>query len=307
MTQILSCITRDYVLQVSDRRLVHEKDGTLAIYEDCESKADDQTKAIVINRTMIFAYMGWAKIEGQNTNEWFATVIKPFVDADQLHKGIFEVAHRATTFFKSQRYPQEKKYHAFIGVGWKRRRRDGRIIPAAVQITNAYDNQAQLLPRARCDFVVQEFALRHLRGGIKILEAGGYVNKARRLTLAQYLKWSYDLRAPLHALHSAKVLAKEIRNLSDKLRGEDQRSVSPVGKNLLVICLPKVAALSSLVPVLGPPDGRSFSTLYVLAEGTEQIQKSATIVQKGLPLGITDITLEIPLPADGSDPYADWR
>jgi hypothetical protein len=154
VTQILSCITRDYVLQVSDRRLTHEKDGTLGIYEDCESKADDQTKAIVVNGTMIFAYMGWAKIEKQNTNEWFATVIKPFVDADQLREGIFEVARRATTFFKSLPHPQEQKRHAFIGVGWKQRRRDGRLVPAAVQITNAYDNQAQLLPSAMSNFVV---------------------------------------------------------------------------------------------------------------------------------------------------------
>ena len=101
MTQILSCITRNYVLQVSDRRLTRRlPDNALAIYEDCESKADDQTKAIVVNGTMMFAHMGWAKIEGQNTNEWFATVIKPFVDADQLHKGIFEVARRATAYFE---------------------------------------------------------------------------------------------------------------------------------------------------------------------------------------------------------------
>jgi hypothetical protein len=51
VTQILSCLTRDYVLQVSDRRLTYLcRDGTLKLDED------DQTKAIVVNRALIFAY-----------------------------------------------------------------------------------------------------------------------------------------------------------------------------------------------------------------------------------------------------------
>jgi hypothetical protein len=113
----------------------------LAIYHDCDSRADDQTKAIVVNRTMIFAYMGWAKIERKNTNEWFATVIKPFVDADELNKGIAEVARRATVYFKKAhdlKDPPKDKRHAFIGVGWQQRRRDGRIFPTAVQSTSQH-------------------------------------------------------------------------------------------------------------------------------------------------------------------------
>jgi hypothetical protein len=300
VTQILSCLTRDYVLQVSDRRLTYLcRDGTLKLDED------DQTKAIVVNRALIFAYAGWGEIEKQSTNEWFASVIKRFADADQLRDGTLEVARRATAYFARPRYPPippEQKRHTFIGVGWRQQRRDGRVIPAAVRITNAFDNQGQLLPRARPDFVVQNPVLPRLSGGIKMLETGGYVDQARLLTLERYLRRQYYLRTPLHP---ARLLAKELRSLSDKLRAK--YPVSPVGKNLLVTCLPKVAALSWSIPVLGPPDGKSFSTFYVLAEGTTQISKSATIVQKGLLTLLSDIGLEVPPPSDGSDPYAGWR
>ena len=285
------------MLQVSDRRLTRRlPDGTLKLVED------DQTKAIVVNQNLIFAYAGWGKIEGQNTNEWFAKVIKRFADADELREGTLEVARRATAFFMTQRDRPEKKRHTFIGVCWQRLRRDGRIIPAAVRITNAYDDQGQPLPRARSAFVVQRLVLRRLSGGIKILETGGYIEKARLLTLERYLRRPYYLRTPLH---SARLLVKELRSLSDKLRAMD--SVSPVGKNLIVTCLPKVAVLSWPLPVLGPPDGRSLSTVYVPAESNRQIQKSATIVQMGFPGLLSDIGLVIPPPADGSDPYAGWR
>ena len=98
---------------------------------------------------------------------------------------------------------------------------------------------------------------------------------------------------------------KEIRSLSDKLGAKG--SIPPVGKNLIVTCLPKVAALSLPMPVLGPPDGKSLSTFYVPAESQRQIQKTATIVQKGFPSLIFEIEFNISPPADGSDPYAGWR
>jgi hypothetical protein len=171
VTQILSCLTRDYVLQVSDRRLARLCwDGTLKLDED------DQTKAIVVNRTLIFAYAGWGESEKQSTNEWFASVIKRFADTDQLHEGTLEVARRATAFFARPRYPPippEQKRHTFIGVSWRQRRRDGRVIPTAVRITNAFDSQGQPLPRARPDFVVQNLVLRRFSRGIKMPETGG--------------------------------------------------------------------------------------------------------------------------------------
>jgi hypothetical protein len=297
MTQILSCLTRDYVLQVSDRRLTRRRsDNTLELYED------DQTKAIVVNRNLIFAYAGWGKIEGKNTNEWFATVIKPFADSDQLREGTGEVARRATAYFVKQCYPPDKKLHTFIGVGWQQRRDDGRVIQVEVRITNAFNDQFQPLRRARPEFVVQKYVPRHLSGGIKMFETGGYVDEARLLTLERYLRRRYYLRT---SLHSARLLVKELRGLSEKFRAKD--SVSPVGKNLLVTCLPKVAALSWSIPMLGPPDGKTLSTFYVPAESYWQIAKSATVVQKGFACLFSDIGLEIPPPADGSDPYGSWR
>jgi hypothetical protein len=293
VTLILSCLTRDYVLQVSDRRLVFVyPNGTWKLAED------DQNKAVVVNRTLIFAYTGWAKIAEQKTNLWFAEVIKPFVDSDRLHEGTLEVARRATEYFVRQRYRPELKLHTFIGVGWQRRRRDGVNVPIAVRITNALDDQCRPLARARRDFVVHKAGLRRL-AGIKVLANGYPVEQARLVRLERRLRRSYYLRVPLH---SARVLAKELRSISD-----DLGHGGTVGKNLIVTCLPKVAALSWSDAVLGPPDGRSLSTFYVPAEGNRQIQKSSTIVQKGFPILLSDIEFDIPPPADGSDPYVGWR
>jgi hypothetical protein len=221
------------------------------------------------------------------------------VDSDRLHEGTLEVARRATEYFVGQRaYSPEQKLHTFIGVGWQRRRSDGVIVPVAIRITNAFDDQFRPLGYARHDFVVHKNGLQR-RTCIKVLANGYPVKRARLVCLERYLRRPCYYRAPLH---SARVLAKELRSISDKLGDKGM-----VGKNLTVTCLPKVAALSWSNPVLGPPDGRSLSTFYVPAEGNQQIKKSATIVRKGFPILLSDLEFNIPPPADGSDPYAGWR
>jgi hypothetical protein len=206
-------------------------------FKACRGWPDESHRC---NRTLISAYAGWGNIAGQETNTWFAKVIKPFVDSDQLREGTLEVARRATAYFARPRYPPippEQKRHTFIGVGWQQRRRNGHTIPVAVRITNAFDDQHQPLDHARRDFVVQKVGLQRL-SGIKVLETGGYIDKKRLLTLGRYLRRAYYLCIPLL---SAKLLAKELRSLSDKPK--DNCPVHPVRKNLIVTCLPKVAAL----------------------------------------------------------------
>ena len=256
-------------------------------------------KAIVVNRTLLFAYTGHACIASQRTDLWFAEVIKPFADRDRLKDGIREVARRATEYFSRQRHiPSKYKLHTFIGVGWQRRRTDGKLIPIATRISNAFDDQHQPLSEARPEFVVHENRLQRL-SGIRILASGVLIEQERLIHLERLLRRIYYLDSPMN---TARFLAKEIRSVADKLGANGQ-----VGKSLIVTCLPNAAMLLWSEPILGPPDGKSLWTFYIPSKGNQQVRMSSTIVQKGFPLLLTDMGFSVPPPADGSDPYVGWR
>ena len=61
MTLILSCLTRDYVVQVSDRRVV-ATDGSW--------REDRANKASFFCGHSSFSYTGYARLEGLPTDEW---------------------------------------------------------------------------------------------------------------------------------------------------------------------------------------------------------------------------------------------
>ena len=67
MTLVLSMASRDFVIQVADRRVTTFKRGTVACYDD---NANKQT--IYCNR-MVFGYTGLAKIGATTTDVWLTT------------------------------------------------------------------------------------------------------------------------------------------------------------------------------------------------------------------------------------------
>lgn len=255
---------------------------------------DDENKALLIDRALIFAYTGLARIEGDEGAYWLARVLKPFVDRGEIGPGTLEVARRASVFFAG-RYPDQ--LHTFIGAGWQQRRRDGLVFPVAVRITNADDDSFRPLPRPRADFTVQ---VAHLRrpNGLELYSDGVPMDRATLLRCQRMLRRSYYLNSPLN---SARLLVREFRSFAGTLGPQ-----GPVGNNLMVTCLPLEATRTYSPVHLGPPDGKSASTFYVPGTVTEWTCRSPILIQRGFPIYLSDVGFQL-VPAPELDPYPEWR
>jgi hypothetical protein len=71
MTFIISLIEKNYVFQVSDRRLTYLDRNSRPI-----KYTDDNNKAIFLNNRIAIAYTGLANIEGQRTDYWILDKLK---------------------------------------------------------------------------------------------------------------------------------------------------------------------------------------------------------------------------------------
>ena len=205
MTLVLTYLAQRFVIQVSDRRVgVVDTKGAYTL------KEDDESKALIIGRSLIFAYTGVARIEGEESVLWLTQVIKPYADENRLHNGTFEVARRASAHFAKLRLPADLKRHTFMGARWMRNRRDKSVFPVAVRITNAYNDAFQPLTNARDDFVVQRKRLRRL-SGVSLIPDGAPVDGAAIVHCCRTLRRPYFLNSPLN---SARFLAKEVRKIA---------------------------------------------------------------------------------------------
>jgi hypothetical protein len=293
MTLILTCYTEDFVLQVSDRRLVDvQPDGSTRVRED------DRTKAIVVDNIGLFAYTGWARIDSQRTHEWFAKKMQPYVDQDHVTAGLIAVRNDLTDWFSRQRVSDSLKLHAFVGAGWYRTTSTKQVHAGADVITNYRDKQGNLLPKPDPEFVL----LRHImrpRNKLRLFAEGIRPPDERILALERMLRRRTFLHDPRQ---TALVLAHEVRRIAN-VGGPTGK----VGKGLMVACLPKRYALRGGTPQLGEPQGTTLSVHHVPPSGRRQVKTMPVFVRKGSLVMISDAGIDFPPPADGSDPYAAWR
>jgi len=116
VTLILTAVTRDSIVQVSDRRLTRS-DGTLF--------DDNTTKAILFCGRLAIGYTGSAFIENVPTAEWLARVIAPHQD---IEAGFDDAVSKLETFITSQPSPKTWRL-AFVATGWGTETRAGRLNP----------------------------------------------------------------------------------------------------------------------------------------------------------------------------------
>ena len=109
MTLVLSCITPDYAIQVSDRRLTWVNGPNAGQVAD-----DNRNKAVVVCNKLTFAYNGLAEIGAARTDEWLLDV----VGRVPLEQVLSTVGPEATAAFLGIRASSSVKRHAFVVVGW---------------------------------------------------------------------------------------------------------------------------------------------------------------------------------------------
>ena len=113
MTMVLTCLTRDFIVQASDRRLVY-KQGNKIVH-----KEDDRNKALIYDNYAVFAYTGLATLSNQKSAiDWAAELLaKP----PNLHDAMAYLADRATHLMKTRPfsgYSNSLRRLSFVGAGF---------------------------------------------------------------------------------------------------------------------------------------------------------------------------------------------
>jgi hypothetical protein len=117
VTLILSALTRDAVVQVSDRRFVYLRpDGT--VHRD----QDDSNKAVVFANRVAFAFTGIAQLGpmSEKTDMWMAKILNPAHDQGEAVQTLANAASERFQRPLIRRLPASFKSQEFVGVGWAR-------------------------------------------------------------------------------------------------------------------------------------------------------------------------------------------
>jgi hypothetical protein len=145
MTLVLSCITPEFLVQVSDRRLT-KLDGSLV--------DDEANKAVLFVGQFLFAYTGLAHVGRVRTDDWLVEALghafqqsRPNVTA-----AIGAIVAEASQAF--QRIPgRQRKRHEFVAVGWGTFRAEPhRLRPSILRVSNALDDDGKWLRQAKRHF-----------------------------------------------------------------------------------------------------------------------------------------------------------
>jgi hypothetical protein len=144
MTLVLSLVTPDYVIQVSDRRLVCPDDPNF-------KPVDTANKTVLFCSSMTIAYTGIARIGNRNVDDYLVEVINDQVSCRPTEVANY-LAKRLTQSFRAIVLPREKKRQTFVGVGWAFETPQIRK-PFMLQVSNCY-YKGQYLAEAEEHFTV---------------------------------------------------------------------------------------------------------------------------------------------------------
>jgi hypothetical protein len=140
MTLVMSLLSKDYAIQVSDRRFVwFSPDGQI------DRVDDEENKSVVWTPLNAFAFTGIGNLGvSGRTDLWLAREISKWEEETPVEKqsqpGLMEaIATRATAYFNGpriSRIDKELRRHAFVGVGWGRESPETDLVPHMVRIGN---------------------------------------------------------------------------------------------------------------------------------------------------------------------------
>jgi hypothetical protein len=221
MTLILSLLTPWYVVQVADRRLTFVQTGRVAPHKT--------NKIVLFKNQMAFGYTGLADLGG-GTDGWLA---KTFFDGPpDLDGAVENLETKAADALSSVNLPPKHKIHAFGGVGWAEDGDD--LIPTFVRVSNFF-REGKRLEEASHSFNIDVYLcgseqLRFFDTGVRVTtEEKKWINRRlRRAVVSEHSPWT-----------CARILVESIRQVAKRN--------SLVGRDLLVVIIPKAAAKSDQI------------------------------------------------------------
>ena len=113
MTLILTCLTKDFIVQASDRRLTYRR-GRKIIH-----KEDDRNKALIYENHTVFAYTGLATLSNQMfAIDWAAQLLAQPADFRDAIGYLCECATRLMETQPFSGYPDDQRRLGFVGAGF---------------------------------------------------------------------------------------------------------------------------------------------------------------------------------------------
>lgn len=260
MTLVLTCLTRDAIFQVSDRRLTRSA-------PPFEIVDDEANKAVVVEGRVVFGYTGLARIQTERTDDWLARVIgsESTNDMAQIARRIKDAA---TQEFVRMNLPAQFKYHAFQGAGWFRLKGEDYLRPGTIVIDNGFDHRTwTALPSPLAEFRVSTSFPEKMRGEC-VLSSIGFVPSAEEKAAIVRL-----VRKCVKHRHST--FRTVLHALINSMRWLSSRHWS-IGPGLMAVCLPKkcvqiLEESGQVMMLAGPPTDYAATFLYVSATGSTTI------------------------------------
>jgi hypothetical protein len=226
MTLILSAITPDYLVQVSDRRLTYE-----GLTNQIETLGDSYNKAVVYisdDACVSFSFTGKAEIDGKWSDIWLADMLWKYKN-NNFETTIGAIIHEANIVFETMLGSRSLKRIAFVGVGWWLK--DNVRRPFFIIITNAQNDDLSWKDEA--DNTFRSGTSFHLP---YVISSGYTLSNLQIEDLKTTFINDFNVnRSPISS----------IQILIDKLLGIAE-TAETVGKNLMVCYIP-VSADGGLV------------------------------------------------------------
>ena len=144
MTLVLTCLTPEYVVQVSNKRVTRFSDG--AVVDDLRNKGT------MYCAEMGFGYTGLAELEGSAADRWLAAHL---ARGSTLDEGLQIVVRDLTELFAGIRMDTCMKRQAFVGAGFCRPTPESRLRACQVTISNFLSPDGKWCDRANPTFGVE--------------------------------------------------------------------------------------------------------------------------------------------------------
>ncbi len=268
MTLILSCLTANYAIQISDRRLTLPN-GTI--------HDDHSNKAILVNGLTIFGYTGLAYMDNRNTtktDEWFLSM---FNEAYKAHPDVSftttaeYIAKRATEVVYHLNTTPELSRLAFVGVGWSKPPGKDELYPVYTIISNAHDEHGQWLATAQSQFSVLHFSPPNDMP-VMLVSDGQPLNREYRKRVVRLLGKCVEKGIGPNTI--ARILVATVRSVAS--------TNSRVGRNLLVNSIPKASVSIGRLSLFGhSPTPNTMTFAYVPENTSVKIQYGPIVFHYG--------------------------
>jgi hypothetical protein len=255
MTLILTCLTHDFIVQISDRRLGDLVTGI--------PKDDDANKVVAYWNIAAFSYTGLSYVSKTQTDHWIVDQLAPLADPSQFTPydlGAKLAASATTEFQKGWMSKLSKSYkrHAFVCGAWVTLPTN-QVRPMIMRVSNFHDRKGNKLSEPSYIF---SRSIRILDPFVPVyLEVTG-----QDQAIDDDLKKETEnqIRACVKKGTSPEPIARILRILMRKVATKN----TAVGKNLLEMSLPIKAYSANEMSYSSFQHNRETATFHYVPENT---------------------------------------